>query len=165
MPGGSAARAPVSPAARGVLHSGGMLLRDLVAAPAALLLPLLRGRRELLGPLAGDTAVETLPLGRLEQPDRTARLALDAATGLLQREVPRRNVMSSMKIAAIVLIVAGALGLLYGSFSYTKDTHTAKVGSLSLSVKDRETVNIPVWAGVAAVVAGGLLLVVPRRRG
>lgn len=73
--------------------------------------------------------------------------------------------MSSMRIAAIALIVAGALGLLYGSFSYTKETHTAKVGSLTLSVKDRERINIPVWAGVAAVVAGGLMLVVPRRKG
>ena len=72
--------------------------------------------------------------------------------------------MSTRKIAAIALVVAGALGLLYGSFTYTKETHTAQVGALSLSVKDRETVNVPVWAGVAALVAGGLLLVLPRRR-
>lgn len=72
--------------------------------------------------------------------------------------------MSSLKIAAIVLIAAGVLGLLYGSFSYTSATHTAEVGSLKLSVKDRKTVNVPVWAGIAGVVTGGLMLVASRRR-
>jgi hypothetical protein len=61
------------------------------------------------------------------------------------------------------LIVAGALGLAYGNFSYTKETHEAKIGSLELSVKDKETVNIPVWVGVAAIVVGGILLFVPKR--
>ena len=64
-----------------------------------------------------------------------------------------------MKIAGIVLIVAGLLGLLYGGFSYTKDRTALKVGPVELSVKQKETVNIPVWVGLGAVVAGGLLLV------
>jgi len=72
--------------------------------------------------------------------------------------------MSAIKIAAIVLIVAGVLGLAYGSFSYTKDTHSAKMGPLEMTVKDRETVNVPLWVGVAAVIAGGLMLVVPRTK-
>ena len=68
--------------------------------------------------------------------------------------------MSALKIVAIVLILAGILGLVYGGISYTKTTHEAKVGPLELSVKDRETVNVPVWAGVTAIVVGaGLLLV------
>ena len=71
--------------------------------------------------------------------------------------------MSTFKILAIALIVAGTLGLVYGSFSYTKETHQAKLGSLELSVKDKETVNVPVWAGVGAIVVGGLLLLVPKR--
>ena len=71
--------------------------------------------------------------------------------------------MSVLKIAAIVLIVAGALGLAYGKFSYTKETHEAKIGSLELSMKDKETVNVPVWAGVGAIVVGGLLLLVPKK--
>lgn len=71
--------------------------------------------------------------------------------------------MGSMKIAGIVLIAAGLLGLAYGGFTYTKETHDTKIGPLELSVKDKEHVNIPVWAGVAAVVAGGLLIVVPRK--
>ncbi len=71
--------------------------------------------------------------------------------------------MSAIKIAAIVLIVAGSLGLAYGKFSYTKETHEAKIGSLELSMKDKETVNVPVWAGVAAIVVGGILLLVPMK--
>ncbi len=66
--------------------------------------------------------------------------------------------MNAVKLAAIALIVAGILGLAYGSFSYTKETHGVKLGSLELSVKDKQTVNLPVWAGVGAIVAGGVLL-------
>ena len=51
--------------------------------------------------------------------------------------------MSSTKIVAIVLIIAGVLGLAYGKFSYTKESHDAKVGPVEFSVKDKETVNIP----------------------
>ncbi len=68
--------------------------------------------------------------------------------------------MSSFRMVAVVLIVLGALGLAYGSFSYTKESHDAKIGPLELSVKDKETVNVPVWAGVGAIVIGGLLLAV-----
>jgi multidrug transporter EmrE-like cation transporter len=73
--------------------------------------------------------------------------------------------MNASKIIGIVLIVAGALGLAYGSFTFTKDTHTANIGPLSLSVKEKETVNVPVWAGIAAIVAGGLVLLAGSRRG
>ena len=61
-------------------------------------------------------------------------------------------------------ILAGLLGLVYGSFSYTKDTHEAKLGPIVLSVKETETVNVPVWAGVGAIVIGaGLLLAAGRK--
>jgi len=71
--------------------------------------------------------------------------------------------MNSIKIMAIVLILAGILGVMYGKFSYTKETHDAKLGPIELSVKEKETVNIPAWAGVAAIVAGaGLLIVRPK---
>ncbi len=73
--------------------------------------------------------------------------------------------MNAAKIVGIVLIVAGALGLAYGSFSYTKETHQAKVGPIELSIKDKETVNVPVWAGVGAIVIGGLLLLVGGKKG
>jgi TRAP-type C4-dicarboxylate transport system permease small subunit len=68
--------------------------------------------------------------------------------------------MNAVKIAAVLLIVAGVLGLVYGSFSYTKETHEAKLGPLELSVSDKQTVNVPVWAGVGAIVIGGALLLI-----
>jgi TRAP-type C4-dicarboxylate transport system permease small subunit len=71
--------------------------------------------------------------------------------------------MNAVKMAAVGLIVVGILALVYGGFSYTKDTHDAKIGPLELSVKDKESVNIPVWAGVGAIVVGGGLLLVRQR--
>jgi hypothetical protein len=70
--------------------------------------------------------------------------------------------MSALRIVAIVLIAAGVLGLVYGGITYTKTTHEAKVGPLELSVKDKDTVHVPVWAGVGAIVVGGALLLVRR---
>jgi hypothetical protein len=67
--------------------------------------------------------------------------------------------MNAVKIAAIVLMLAGVLGLAYGNFSYTKETHETKIGPIELSIKDKQTVNVPVWAGVGAIVIGGVLLV------
>ena len=68
--------------------------------------------------------------------------------------------MNAFKIVAIALIVAGSLGLIYGGFTYTKKTDQLEVGPIELSIKDRERVDIPVWAGVAAIVAGVVLLLV-----
>ncbi|MFZ2311486.1 MAG: hypothetical protein WAV82_02615 [Methylobacter sp.] len=68
----------------------------------------------------------------------------------------------AVKIVAIVLIIAGLLGLVYGNFSYTRETQEAKIGPLELSVKDTKTVNVPVWVG--AVVAGGALLLFASRK-
>ena len=77
---------------------------------------------------------------------------------------PQEDDMNSIKMIAVALMVAGVLALAYGGFSYTKDTTAVKLGSLELSVKENKSVNIPVWAGVAAVVAGGLLLVMGGRK-
>ncbi len=71
--------------------------------------------------------------------------------------------MDASRIAALALIVAGILGLAYGGFTYTSDTHEAKLGPIELSVKDKKTVNVPVWAGVAAIVLGGGLLLSYRK--
>jgi len=73
--------------------------------------------------------------------------------------------MNPTKTIAIVLIVAGAAALAFGGFSYTKDTETAKLGPLELTVKDQRQVNVPVWAGVAAIVIGAGLLLLPAKRG
>ena len=66
--------------------------------------------------------------------------------------------MNAMKMVAIALIVLGIVALAYGGFTYTKSTHDAKIGPLELSVKDKETVNVPVWVGVGAILDGGFLL-------
>ncbi|MEO8304301.1 MAG: hypothetical protein ABI724_09275 [Betaproteobacteria bacterium] len=72
--------------------------------------------------------------------------------------------MDAIKMVAIALIGGGILALAYGGFTYTKETHDIKIGPIELSVKDKETVNIPIWAGVGAIVAGGVLLVVGARK-
>jgi uncharacterized membrane protein YidH (DUF202 family) len=71
--------------------------------------------------------------------------------------------MNPIKLIGLVLIVAGALGLVYGGFSYTKDTTAVKLGPLELTVKEKQSVNIPLWAGVGAIVVGGILLVIGGR--
>jgi hypothetical protein len=70
-----------------------------------------------------------------------------------------------MKIVAIVLMAAGVLGLAYGGFTYTEDTHEANIGSLTLSVDDKRRVNVPVWAGVGMLLAGGLMFATGMKRG
>lgn len=66
--------------------------------------------------------------------------------------------MNTTRLIGIALIVAGVLGLIYGGFSYTKDTTAVKLGPIELTVKEKQSVNIPLWAGIAAIVAGGALL-------
>jgi hypothetical protein len=72
--------------------------------------------------------------------------------------------MNGRQIIAIILIVAGVLGLVYQQFSFTKETHSAKIGPLELSVKEKETVNVPLWASLAAIGVGVVLLVGGRRK-
>ncbi len=73
--------------------------------------------------------------------------------------------MNAIKVVAAALIVVGVLGLLYGGFSYTKDTTALKLGPIELSVTEKETINVPVWAGIGAIVLGGVLLVFGSKRG
>ena len=67
--------------------------------------------------------------------------------------------MSMQKLLAIVFIGAGIMGLIYGGFSFTKETHEAELGPLSMTIDEKEYVSVPVWAGIASIVVGtGLLL-------
>lgn len=66
--------------------------------------------------------------------------------------------MSTVRVVALVLIVGGILGLVYGRFSFTKERHDVKLGPVEFAVKEKETVNVPTWAGVAAIGVGALLL-------
>ncbi len=72
--------------------------------------------------------------------------------------------MNGIKILAIVFVLAGILALVYGGFTYTKETHEAKLGPIELTVRDKETVNIPVWAGVGAIVVGSGLLLFAKKK-
>ena len=73
--------------------------------------------------------------------------------------------MTPLKIVAILLIVGGVAALAYGGFSYTKETHKAEIGPLKLSVAEKENVNVPQWAGIAALVAGVVMVVVGGKKG
>ena len=72
--------------------------------------------------------------------------------------------MNFPKLIAILLLIGGTIALVYGGFSYTKDTTAVKLGSIELSVEEKETINVPVWAGVGAVAIGGLLLLLGGRK-
>jgi len=73
--------------------------------------------------------------------------------------------MNGTRLTAIVIIVASVLALLYGGFSYTKDTQEAKIGPIELTVRENKTVNIPVWVGIAGIVIGGALLLFGTNKG
>lgn len=73
--------------------------------------------------------------------------------------------MNIFKLTGLLLIIAGALALGYGGFTYTRANHDAKLGPIELSLKQQETVNVPVWAGLAGVAVGALLLLVGGRKG
>lgn len=72
--------------------------------------------------------------------------------------------MNPMRVLALAVMVAGVLSLAYGGFTYTRKTHQARIGSIELSVRDTHTVNVPVWAGVGAIVLGGVLLVAGKKQ-
>lgn len=72
--------------------------------------------------------------------------------------------MNSTKIIGIILLVGGVLGLVLGGFSFTKETHKANIGPISMSVEEKQTVNIPLWASIAAIVAGAAVLVVGSKK-
>ena len=66
--------------------------------------------------------------------------------------------MNAIRMLGVALLVAGVLGLAYGGFSYTKETTAVKLGPIELTVKEKQSVNIPLWAGIASIVVGGVLL-------
>ncbi|EIC21591.1 hypothetical protein [Thiorhodovibrio frisius] len=70
--------------------------------------------------------------------------------------------MNAIKIAAIALIIVGGLGLTFGGFSYIGDSSQANLGAIELTMNERHWFSIPVWAGVAAIAVGALLLAVPK---
>ena len=73
--------------------------------------------------------------------------------------------MNAIRMLGVALIIAGVLGLAYGGFSYTKETQAVKIGPMELNVKEKKDVNIPMWAGIAAIVAGGLMVAAGGKKG
>jgi len=65
--------------------------------------------------------------------------------------------MNTLKAAGGVIIIAGVLSLVYGGYTYTRQTHDFKLGSLDVSVYQTETVDIPLWAGILAMGVGGFM--------
>jgi hypothetical protein len=96
------------------------------------------------------------------------RLFASVPTAAAARRTSRygtgETTMNSLRIAAFALIAAGVLALVYGGFSYTKETHQAKLGPIELSVQEKQSVNIPAWAGVAGILVGGVLLLYAGKR-
>lgn len=72
--------------------------------------------------------------------------------------------MNALKITALIMIICGVLGLVYGGFSYTKDTQQVKLGPIEMSVKEKERVNVPVWAGAGLVILGSGLLIIDNKK-
>jgi len=72
--------------------------------------------------------------------------------------------LNFVRIVAVLLIAAGTLGLVYGGFSYSKETHQARLGPVEFSVQEKERIRIPVWAGVGAIAIGSLLLLLGGRK-
>lgn len=68
------------------------------------------------------------------------------------------NEMNPTKLIGMVLIVVGALGLIYGGFSYTRDSTAVKIGPMEVTVQEKKSINIPLWAGIGALVVGVVLL-------
>lgn len=71
---------------------------------------------------------------------------------------------NAMRIIGILLLLAGLAGLLVKEYSYTRDTTAAKIGPVELTVKETETVRIPLWASLGAMGVGALLLALGLRQ-
>ncbi len=68
------------------------------------------------------------------------------------------------RIVGVLLVAAGALGLAYGEFSFTREKHQANIAGIELSLKEKDTVEIPAWAAGGSIAAGTLLLLLGRRK-
>jgi hypothetical protein len=72
--------------------------------------------------------------------------------------------MRPIQVLGVVLLVLGIVAVVTGGFSFTKDEKKAEIGPVEVRVEERERVNVPLWAGVGALVVGAVLLVSSRGR-
>jgi hypothetical protein len=71
-----------------------------------------------------------------------------------------------MKLTAmlgIVLVVLGALALVYQGFSYTREKNVIDIGPIHATAETRERVQIPPIVGGLTLAAGAILLVMGAR--
>ncbi|ASI70255.1 hypothetical protein BA022_17985 [Diaphorobacter nitroreducens] len=69
-----------------------------------------------------------------------------------------------MRILGVILLILGLAGFFTGGFSFTKETTQARIGPLELSVKEKESVNVPQWLSIGAIAVGALVLVLSMRK-
>ena len=71
--------------------------------------------------------------------------------------------MKPLAIAGLVLIGLGISGLVLGQFSYTTEKTVIDVGPITASVDEKHRVDVPEMAGIAAILAGALLIYLGNR--
>jgi hypothetical protein len=72
--------------------------------------------------------------------------------------------MRPLAILGVALILLGIVGLIVGRFSYTTQEKVLDLGPLQATAQKEHSVAIPDIAGIAAILAGGFLVYVGRRR-
>ena len=72
--------------------------------------------------------------------------------------------MNALRLTGAIQIVLGLAGFFTGGFSFTKETTQAKIGPLELTVKDKESVNVPQWLSLGAIALGAVVLVLGFRK-
>lgn len=95
-----------------------------------------------------------------EGPVAWARSSYRAGQTRSYWDLAQKGTMAAFKIVAVLLIASGIIGLMYGGITSTKTTHDAEISPAELSITDKRAINVPIWAGVAAIVVGGGLMLV-----
>jgi hypothetical protein len=91
--------------------------------------------------------------------------ALRAATDLLDEPPRRKRAVGAARIAALLLLGAGGLGLYFGAPGDHAGAHPELPGAFVPGPEASPTLGAPAWLGIAAMAAGCLLLLLPGGKG
>lgn len=72
--------------------------------------------------------------------------------------------MKPLNFIGLLLLIVGLLTMIYGGISYTRKTHEAKLGALTISIQEKQTVYIPIWVGLISMIAGGTVLMIKQKK-
>lgn len=72
--------------------------------------------------------------------------------------------MKATTVIGALLIIVGAVSLVYRGFNYTSEETVLQIGSVKATAETEKSVPIPAWAGIAALVAGVLVIGAGMRR-